>query len=378
MRYDQFNLNLNDNKRSNDVQKNIDSTFLYDDVTWGFEHSEGDRPADPFLPERFSPTVRTIKKISLQQKGVVIPRGTILSAKPVMNQDFYWRTTDNNFVVPGSGETLSGEVALGIGFDGSVLSSDIDDMVGGYDNIRLAGIIANGGITGGVNDTYHQHDVDRGRVDVDGTLVTTSTAFLRPANIPIGITTEDTYIWDQGNKLNFNEISWNPFRSYQTDFMVEMPYCADQTTYDMAATASGGTRTQGAAYTAVRALGMPFLTCPTLADMIVGNFVSSNIDGKFTTQYAAAAAMTGAKTVQTVGKLNSFTNKFPEDLEGLVETFHTTQTGGTATFGLKYNLFVFMNAILTSVKGSTPVYADYKDALDSGKFGMARVNLHVA
>ena len=61
-----------------------------------------------------------------------------------------------------------------------------------------------------------------------------------------------------------------------------------------------------------------------------------------------------------------------------METFHTTKTGGTATWGIEYRLFVFMQAILTAVQGTTPTYSDYRTALDTGKFGMARINLHVA
>jgi hypothetical protein len=390
MRYDEMSINLSADKakRLNGVQKPIDSTFLYSDITWGFECSEGDRPADPFLPNRFAPSVRTIKKISLQEKGIVIPKGTIISASPVFNQSYYWRTA-NTSVVPGSGATLSGQVALGIGYDGQPLSADIDDMVEGYDNIRIAAEIANGGFL--AKDKYIAHDVTRGRVDASGSLVTTNDTFSRAANMPIGFTTEDTFMWDAGNKLNFNEVSWTPFRSYATDYFVEMPYVADVSTYDMGITVSSGAQTMAAGYAAAHALGMPFLTTATtidgngqgaatgvLADMKIGTFIAPDMNGKFRVQYAAGNAVNANKTVQTVGRLASFTNKFPFDLEGLVETFYTTKTGGTATYGIQYNLYVFMRAILTAVIGSEPTYADYKDALDSGKFGIARINLHVA
>jgi hypothetical protein len=390
MRYDEMSINLSADKakRLNGVQKPIDSTFLYSDITWGFECSEGDRPADPFLPNRYAPTVRVLKKVTLQEKGVVIPRGTIISALPVMNQNYYWRTASTT-VVPGSGQTLSGQLALGIGYDGNALLADVEDMIEGYDNIRLAAEIANGGVI--AKDKYIAHDVTRGRVNSAGVLVTTNDTFSRVANIPIGFTTEDTFMWDAGNKLNFNEISWTPFRSYATDYFVEMPYCADVSTYAMTIAFSSGAQTMGAGYAAAHALGMPFLTAATtlntsnqnggsLADMLIGTFIAPDANGKFRVQYAAATAVgaAGYKTAQTVGKLASFTNKFPADLEGLVETFHTTKTGGTATYGIQYNLFVFLRAILLAVIGSEPTYADYRDALDSGKFGIARINLHVA
>lgn len=377
-----MNLNLGPDKakRLNSVQKPIDDTFLYSDITWGFEVSEGWRPADPFLPNRFCPTVRVVKTKSYHRKGIVIPRGSILAAVPALSQNYYWRTSTSNAIVPGSGETLSGEVALGIGYDGNVLSADVEDMIEGYDNIRLAGVLANGGTT--VKDKYAAYDVERGRVGVNGSLVTVSDEFTRSANIPIGVVTEDTYVWDAGNKLNYNEISWTPFRSYMTDYFVEMPYCADESMYNMDVSLSTGTQTMGIGYAAAWALGMPFMTAAALGDMVLGNFVMPDYNGKYKTQYTGTQLSSGNysvnETTQTVGKLNSFTNKFPQDLEGLVETFHTSQVGGTATYGIFYNLFVFMRAILAANIGSEPTYNDYRDALDSAKFGIARINLHVA
>jgi len=361
------------NARINAVEKQIPSKFITSDIFWGFETSPGDRPAEPIMPNRYAPVVRQIRNVSLFEKGIVIPSGSILSALPVMNGQYYLSATPVLFDSLGaaSGSISSGNIALGIGYNTLVNQVSMEDMVEGYDRIRLIGTIANGGED--VSDPYTQYDVDRQRVGANGALVTTSDTFARGKNIPIGFTTEDLYIFDDGNKLNFTELKWNKFSSFATDYLVEMPYYAGSTAFHDGSTFGGGSGSATANYLAAKALGLPFFWAPSLADMIVGNFVQSDRNGKWRAQFAAANAYTASKTVQTVGKVISFTNKFPGDLQGYVETYKTTRTGGTATYGLPYILYVFM----TTVLGSTD-YTTIKNALNSGEFGMVRINVHTS
>ena len=377
MRWDRFTLGFTDesNKRLNSVQKAIPSRFLYSDIFWGFEVSEGDRPAEPFMPHRYAPVVREITTKSYFKKGIIIPTGTIISAVPLMATESYTDVGAFGGLGAASGTVNSGEIALGIGYDTTTLLADINDGFEGYDRLRIVGQVANGGEA--VTDAYTTLDTERGRVGLDGALVTTSSTFARPANIPIGFVTEDIYIFDDGNKLNYTEIGeWNKFSSFATDYFVEMPYCADAALLD-----DGTVSALTDGYTAARALGMPYYWAPSVADLIIGNFSKPDRNGKYKAEYTAAQLTSGSynvnKTIQTVGKLVSFTNKFPMDMEGMVETYHTTKTGGTATYGLEYRLYVFMTTVLAAAGESTD-YTTLQNYLNSGKFGMARLNLHTS
>lgn len=381
MRWDKYNLGFNSdsNKRSNTNQKAIPSKFLYSDVFWGFEVSPGDRPAEPIIANKQAPTVREITTKSLFEKNIVIPTGTIISAHPIMASETYQAVADLAMGAA-SGDVGSGELALGIGYDSSALVTDINDGFEGYDRLRIVAQIANGGTA--VTDLYQQTDVDLGRVDDGGALVTTSTEFARAANIPFGFVTEDIYIFDEGSKLNYTQGRWNKFSSFATDYFVEMPYVISDIdgadAYEMNISLSGATQTMSAGMAAAWALGMPFLYGELLADFIPGTFIVPDYNGKYKIKDAAATALSASKTSQVVGKLISITNKFPMDLEGMVETYHTTKTGGTATYGIEYRLYVLIYAVLTAVNGTAPTYTQIKDAMNSGAFGMARINLHTS
>jgi hypothetical protein len=395
MDQDKFNLGFggDTNGRLNTQIKQIPEKFQTSDINWGFEVSEGDRPADPFMPNRYAPIVRDVRNVSLFEKGVVIPTGTIISAIPVMNKEYYnlaSPTLVDNFGVA-SGSVESGNIALGIGFDSNTVQGDMEDVIDGYDRIRLVGTIANGGTS--VTDAYSAFDyTNRARVGLDGALVQAGDTFARGANIPVGFTTHDVYLFDQGGNINFSEISWNKFSSFATDHFVEMPYYTGNTYGELNDGSNFGAYSGGlsATYTAVRALGMPFFWAPSFADMKVGTFVKPDYNGKWRVENVAANAVSANKTVQTVGKLISFTNKFPGDLEGTVETWYNknaynygknyrgaTSTGGTATYGLEYRLFVFIATILTA-NGTEVNFTNIKAAINSGEFGIARVNVHTS
>lgn len=376
MEWNTYNLDISTNKRSNGVIKSIPSRFRYSDIFWGFECSEGDRPAEPFMAHRYAPVVREVTTQSYFKKAIIIPTGTIISAIPLMAAETYAAIGAFGGLGGISGSvTTSGHIALGIGYDGSVLTTEVNDGFEGYDRLNIVAQIANGGVA--VTDAYSTLDTDRARVGADGALISLPQNYARPANIPIGFVTEDITIFDQGQNMNYVEIpEWNKFSSFATDYFVEMPYCADSSILD-----DGSVSSITAGYTAAKALGMPFYWAESVNDLVIGNFVKPDYFGKFQSQYTATSLASGSynvnKTIQTVGKLVSFTNKFPKDLEGLVETYNTTRTGGTATYGLEYRLYVFMYAVLNAA-GVTVNYANIKSYLNQGKFGMARINLHVS
>jgi hypothetical protein len=384
------------NAVENRLQKALPAEFLYSDIQYRFEVSEGSRPAEPFIANRYAPVLREIRTEGRFHKGIVIPKGTILSALPIFSTETY-QTVAAPFGLGGaSGSVASGELALGIGYDATLNAGDMNDMIEGYDILRLAGMIANGGTL--VKDPYTTYDTSRARVGTNGALVSTSDTFTRPANIPIGFVTTDIYLFDTGAKLNFTEGVFQRFSSFSTEYFVEMPYIAPTgsnslTTYKMNNTESSGTQTMGTAYAALRTIGIPFLTATEFEDLLPGTFISPDLNGKYKVQNTGSGALTANRTAQTIGRLISVTNKFPQDMEGMVETYSAihgvnrellgtgqnlpvSKVGGTATYGLDYILFVFAWTVLYhTLNGVAPTYAQIKDLMNSGAVGIARVNI---
>jgi len=367
-------------------QRAMEAALQTSGFRWGFERSQGERPAEAMLPHRYAPTRRVITDQGLSRHSVVIPVGTIVSAVPVMSRDYYYRnsTVFSGSPIDGSGDTYSGELVLGTGNDSSVLTAPADDAIDGYGKVNAALIIANGGSS--VDDLYTSYDyTDLGRLDKDGNAITNVTVFNRPPNIPIGVVFNDIYIEDTGATLNFVESPLMKFSSILCDWYVEIPYCANIANYGMSNTLASGTtqdinNSSALGYNAVYNLGLPFLTAASLADLVPGGFVSADLNGKYKMQNVAANSYTASKTAQTVGKLTALDNKFPKDIEDLVQMYNLSAAGGTATYGLPSQLFAFVfNILKYGVNGGTnPTFAQIIAAVDSGDMGMARINLHVA
>ncbi len=370
----------------NVTQRAMEAALQTSGFKWGFRRSEGVEPAEALLPHRYLPTRRTITDQGLSRHSVVIPVGTILSAVPVMSREYYYRVSDvfSGSVVDGSGDTYSGELVLGTGQDSNVLTTPVDDSIDGYGKVNLAMTIANGGTN--VDDLYTTYDVTTlARLDKDGVAVTTNTVFYRPINIPIGVVFNDIYIEDAGANLNFVESSLQKFSAMLTDWYVEVPYCANASTYGMDNAIDSGTtqkinNSSALGYNSVYNLGLPFLTAASIDDLLPGAFVAPDLNGKYKMQAVAASAATASKTAQTVGKLVAIDNKFPKDIEDLVQMYNQSAAGGTATYGLPAQLFAFVYTILKDgVNGGTaPTFDQIVAAVDSGDMGMARINLHVS
>lgn len=365
-------------------------------VRWGFEISDGCRPADPIIAHKATPTIRVIKDQSLMRRPIAIPIGSVISALPIMSKSFYQTSAyyDASMLsgmyapVPVSGDTglgtgsAVGNVNNGLGHDATnILNSPVEDSIEGYGKLNLAAILANGGTA--ANDPYHLYDYagagyedEPARVDVMGQIVTSASRFYRPANIPIGVVTEDIYIDDQGRYLNFTTNTLQKFRSFMTDWYVEVPYVIQS--YNAAlGTPSGADWSAGgkAAYNALIALGMPLMFVNTMANLIggLGRFVKPEINGKYQLD-----ASTDNKTIQHVGRLTSIDNKFPKDLSELIMVVKDTGVGGTDTYGLPYRLFLLANTILKNTGVPTPTFSQIMGLVTSGYVGVARINLHVS
>jgi len=376
-------------------------------MRWGFEISEGERPADPIIAHKATPTVRVIKDQSMMLRPVAIPIGTVISALPVMSASFYQQTRMaaanlsgalGNTAVPVSGEATSnglaaGYVANGMGHDGTtLLQSPIEDAIEAYGKLNLAAVIANGGVN--TQDRYHAFDIadtagayadEVARYDVTGAVVTASSRFTRAANMPIGVVTEDIFVDDQGTFLNFTSNTLQKFRSFLTDWYIEVPYVVTEydatlalpTDLDWYAGIGG---TASTAYNALIALGMPLMFVDTIANLSksIGQFVKSDRNGKYVVDSAAGVAT--AKTVQHIGRVTSIDNKFPKDLSELVMVLKDSAVGGTDTYGLPFRLFMIANTILKNKATPipSPTFADIMTLVNSGYIGVARINLHVS
>jgi hypothetical protein len=384
-------------------QKQMADILRTTQVRWGFEISDGDRPADPIISHKAAPTVRVIKDQSLMRRPIAIPIGSIISGVPIMSNLFYQSSLMNSAgltsgwyaPVPVSGDATAngmnaGYVANGIGHNGSALQSPIEDSIEGYGKLNLAAVLANGGTT--VSDPYHAYDIadssgayfdETPRLDVLGNAVTTNSRFVRPANVPIGVVTEDIYVDDQGKFLNFTSNTMQKFRSFVTDWYVEVPYVVQEYDSNLATPSNSNWSTGGspkAGYNAINALGMPVLFVPTLANLIqgIGGMVKSDITGKYLLDMTSFPNT--PTTAQHIARLTAVDNKFPKDLTELIMVVKDTGVGGTDTFGLPFRLFLLANTILKNLVSpvASPTYAQILDLVQSGYIGVARLNLHVS
>jgi len=377
------------------TQRDMEACLAADGVSWGLGVSEGVRPSDPFIPHRYLPTVRVMTSAGLNtdpvttRRSIVMPLGTIVSAIPVLNREYYWQTnlSGQAAAVPGSESSLSGSVALGIGYDGTAITTEVDDTAEGYgEKINLAGVIANGGAN--AIDSYAAYDTEIGRVGADGNLIDyTSDTYTRYANIPLGVVTDNVVIDDNGAVLNFTENPFQRFKDFLCDWFIGVPYVVNGFsttggTVDVSTSSGSQATNMSTAYAKLRLLGMPFMWAANFADITLGNWVMPDSNGKYKPQYTgtalASASYSVNKTCQTVGKIVSIDNKFPKDLQDIVQVYNDSFVGGTAAYGLPHQLFLFVYWILRITNSSVPTYAEIVAAINSGYFGMARINLHVS
>jgi len=429
-------------------QRPISPHRIPSDISFEFEKSEGVRPSVAYMPHRYAPTIKVIQTKSGEKVGIAIPKGTIVSAIPVLNDNSYAAGYPGNATVANS----SGEHALGINIKGDVMLASVDQPLSGYGKVQNAAVIANGGTD--VADQYNQYDVETARVKLDGSLITTDDYFLRRANIPVGVAQEDIYINREGQYLNASESSFMLFDALLSDWLVAVPFVVNGGTNSGAVTASvstfagttlasavtagatsidvadatgidvgykielnngagtsevvtvsavaGNTLTISATanaynagdavnpsdpvygqkvmspgYAAIYNNGITCLIANSANDiMTLGNYVASNIDGKYVPQFDAASSLTAQPTAQTVGKIISVDNKITKDIEDTVQTYPYNHAGGTSTYGIPMDLYRLMAAVM-SANGVPVDYDHLADGINRLDFGYVWINLHV-
>lgn len=369
------------------TQRPINPDRIASDVSFELEKSEGVRPSVAFMPHRFSPTIKTIHTVSNEDFGIAIPKGTIVGAIPVVSEEVY----KNGFTAPvsgtpviESGTSASGEHVVGLDNDDDALYAGSDNPLYGYGKVLNAMVVANGGEI--AKDTYSQYDVDSNRLLPDGTAITISDTFKRGANIPLGYAHEDVYINREGQFLNASESKFQLFDAITADYFIAVPYVVSNGTYTPAVTTSAdadGDQTQSDAYAAIYNNGVHCLIASALGDVFtIGNAVKSDLNGKFKPQFTEtgieASDPIGSGqylNLQTVGKIFAVDTKFPKDLENTVQTYPNNTSGGTAIWGLPFDLYRLIYYVFTA-NGTTINYTNVFNALHSGDFGLVYINIH--
>jgi len=360
--------------------------YLTSKIRGIIECSEGQRPADVFVPLHFLPVYFTDVELA---DGIVIPKGTIVSALAYNDRE---GQTTSPIAPPASGATVYvGEDNLTAG--ANTWSANIDSSYWGYDE-HVAGLltICNGGIDiagSHALEEYSALDVTHATIKVDGNYAAVGDDTPgRLANYPIGIVTYDVYQDIRGKYLNY-EPPWSKW-GILDDWYIAVPYFDNTVNLSRWGSMNGATATtnvEGTATTANYAAlyrQHQFIynhNGGTNAPLRVGSLVCSDSFGKFRTQHAALDSSFSATaepwTAHTVGRVIALDNRFPKDHLDVVDTYPGSMMPGTETGGLPLHLFTFVRDYITNRDSAVPSISTIVNAVRSGAFGMARIQLHI-
>jgi hypothetical protein len=191
----------------------------------------------------------------------------------------------------------------------------------------------------------------------------------------------DIYQDIRGLKLNY--AMWDKW-GVVSDYFVTVPFVREGgggVTYDtglsLEATADDGTGTN-------TLRDFTYMTIPSGSYGRTGCTIKADARGNYVTQdpFDAIADIAGSTaaanpTVQTVGRLVTLDTRFPKDLLNYVDTYEGSQMAGTETGGLPYWLFLFAYRYLTATATTTASIYNIINAVKDGRFGMARIQLHI-
>jgi len=329
-----------------------------------FEVSEGQRPAEYFAPFKYLPV--TEKDVTTEDY-VIIPKGRILGSLSAYD------------LTPAGGIKDIPESGTLYGFTNQVTSaigtySQTESYFGYDDYITNLVVPANGGTA--TNLFYTALDVTAGSITGSGTYAVAGDALPMPANAPIGVAFHDWYQDIRGKNLNYR--MWPDGGHVLTDWYVEVPYAIEasgvqtlraESTDDAAARALFAGVSNQYAYLTVK---------PTYGDSLglkPGQFVDSDAIGNYKLQ--SAGSLTANKTAQTVGKVIGIDNRFPKSALDEVQTYPGSRMPGTQTAGLPSFLFEFVVAAETAI-GNTPTIESVLNAVQTGTYGVARIQLMVS
>jgi hypothetical protein len=360
------------------------SKYAQSDIrSWRFEQSEGIRPAAYYGVNKFLPV--QLYDVTTEDY-VVIPKGRIVSAL----------STEDS--VPVSGIVYpSSSGSVNIGFEaselgGALLTAKIDDDYFGYDS-HINGLLVpcNGGVQ--VTGFYTTNDVSAGTITISGTVAAAGGSIVIPQACPIGVAFHDWYQDIRGKYLNYRMHSDGGH--VLTDWFVEVPYVkvynggsysGVNPQYDNTSATNTAWYTINSQYT--------YLTVNQNNSDVFRNgvLVQSDLIGNYQIQDAASFAATASGLVggaavsaynniytnQTVGKIIEIDNRWPKDGLEDVQTYPRSGMPGTQTAGMPKFLFDFVYDCITIGTGTAPTVEGVYNAIRSGAFGVARIQLQVS
>jgi hypothetical protein len=333
--------------------------------SWRFEQSEGIRPAAYYAPYKYLPV--GFQDVA-SEDWVVIPKGRIVSA--LSTED-----STNRMTYPSeSGYIYTGFAAPEMG--GAVMSGSIDASINGYES-HINGLLtlANGGaISSGF---YTANDVTAGTIKSTGALAAAGNAFTLAANAPIGVAFFDWYQDIRGKYLNYR--MHEDGGHVLTEWFVEVPYVK----VDNAGSYSGvnpqydGTYANLTKYLAINNI-FSYLTVNVTGGDVFKNgvFVQSDLLGNYKIQ-GGSSSLSQNRTVQTVGKIIQIDNRFPKDMLEDVLTYPRSGMPGSQTAGMPKFLFDFVYNCISIGTSVAPTVEGVYNAIRSGAFGLARIQLLV-
>ena len=346
--------------------------YIRSKIRYNFEQSEGQRLAEVFYPSKFLP-VQFMENFT--EDWVVIPKGKVVSALGYGEQLKYGAsTTDGVLGVPNA----SGNIPVFTNRAGTVVTSNMDSDFWGYDQ-SVCGLLvpANGGVDRVAGTyKYRSQDVTAGTYASNSAAATASANITGPVasgNIPIGAAMYDIYQDIRGKNLNYQQ--WDKW-GILTDYYVTVPFIREgNSTVFNKGLSLAATADDIASLEALR--NLVFLTIPSGVAPRTGQLIMPDARGNYVMQEGTDTTLTTAKTIQTVAKLVVLDTRFPKDMLQYVDTYEGSQMAGTDTGGLPYWLFVFAYNYLNAVNGSAPAISTIVDYVKSGRFGMARMKLHI-
>jgi len=348
-----------------------------------FEVSEGIRPAEYFGVHRYLPAG---EKDITHEDYVVLPKGRIVSA--VTEEQ-----TQPSGVLEKGGDIYGFKDQTNSGADATYLQ---DESYFGYDE-HICGLLvpANGGTTTKLY--YTSNDVDAETATALGFDLTAAntdgTRYINnPANAPVGVVYHDWYQDIRGKYLNYK--MHTDGGHVLCDFFVEVPYAKidsdigtsvqtpafpEDATHRLRARAADTfahrqvIRTVSDQYTYMTI----DINTATAEPIQPGVFVQSDALGNYMIQ-GGTSALTQTANPQTVGKLFPTDTRWPKDGLEDVLTYPGSRMPGSQTAGTPSFLFEFAVACELAAGNSSATIEDVIGYIRAGKYGIARIQLHIA
>lgn len=378
-----------------------DIKWLTDDQfktrVFNFNHdvSTGDNPSETFGISRTLPLRNEVYQGEGsygKRRGLVMNHGTIVSAVNIFSDAYY--TAPQGEV----GIGVSGEMNISKDVLGNPITAQSQDSFRAYGNGCVSLLVPANGSAAAVQDKYTALDVSHGRLNAAGAVITAGSnvvdsagsAQTRARNIPIGITQMTVWRDDVGEVLNYST-KVMLLESIQSDYFIKVPVVlVDRANGILSAgpanaaafAPAAGQGWDGAnASAGYKALAKWYaFAYMNQADLVYGSFMQSDANGMFVPQYTGGNILTGAKTVQTVGKMFSLDNKFPKENHDMNLNFTGTMVTGSDTFGIPADLFIFAMEYVKAAGITDPVqvWDGVKALIDGAAIGHLKINMHVS